>query len=361
LTAGEKLDLRIRVLLMVSLVVLGLLAMIITWSLTVWSLLGFQGWETLQSWLWQNLPTLVISYFFLAAIYAVTPNIWNWFLRGHRWLATHFFQEAINCARFSVRAIITTSLFLNFSFSTLVCLLPFRELIVGAIPMLKPAEPLIPPSIEGLLASPGILLLYILTVLPGPSLVFVVRLLRDDDPDVGGRLFQFLQILFYAAIFLAIFVWRSGSPLSGIPFEIYVRLIVIVLLPANIGGAGLMILLLASQAEETHLHNLSDFLLGQYRRHLAWRSELEPSLDRGIGEAFLVVGYSDAHTQINPIRADDGSTLTTAQSDSSLLVGGRSNRHTDDPVIDSIQEYSEQALCVTKRQSAEHTGFDRRG
>lgn len=244
---GES-DVRIGLPLIVSLVVLGLLAMIIAWSLAAWSLVGFR-WDSLQFQLSLMLPTLVINFFFLAGIYAVTPRFWRLFLRAHRWLATHFFQEAIDSARCSFRAIILTNLFLNFSFSTLVSLLPFRELIVGAIPVLKPAELLIPSSIESLLHSPAIVLLYILTVLPGPSLVFIVRFLRDDDPDVGGRLFQFLQILFYAAILLAIIVWRTGSSFSGIPFEIYLRLIVLILLPANIGGAGLMILMLASERQ----------------------------------------------------------------------------------------------------------------
>jgi hypothetical protein len=234
--------LRIGLPLIVSLLVLGLLAMIITWSLTAWSVLGWNG---LGSWLWKNLFSLSITYLFLVAIYAVTPNLWKRFLRVHRWLASHFFEESINYADFSFGAIIMTSLLLNFSFLTVVCLLPFRELMVGAIPILKPAESLIPLSIEALLSSPAIILLYMITVLPGPSLVFIVRLLREDHPDVGSRLFEFLQILFYSALFLAILVWYEGSSYSGIPFEIYVHLIMIVLLPANIGGAGLMILLLA--------------------------------------------------------------------------------------------------------------------
>jgi len=213
----------------------------------VWGMLGYHGWDTIQSLLWQSLPSLGITYLLLAMIYGVAPGLWKWLLKAHRWLAMHSFQEAINHARLPLGPIIVTNLFVNFSFLTLVSVLPFRELLVGTIPLLKPAELLIPPTLQDLLSSPSILLLYIVAVFPGPSLVFVVRLMRQDQSDVGGRIFEFLQILFYASTFLAVYVGGTGSTFSGIPFYIYIRLITIVLLPGNVGGAGFMMLLLASQ------------------------------------------------------------------------------------------------------------------
>jgi hypothetical protein len=83
----------------------------------------------------------------------------------------------------------------------------------------------------------------IFVTFPGPALVFGVRWLRKKSAKRGERMFEFLQVLFYVSLFLPVLAWLSGIAPSGMDLGGYAILMMYFLLPGNIGGIGLLMLL----------------------------------------------------------------------------------------------------------------------
>ena len=196
---------------------------------------------------WQYLVQLsVVLYWVSFVFWIVSPMFSTYFIRFHKKLGLLFFQEAINNKQFSPRAVTGTNLMLNFTFFTIAYMLPFREVLCALFPALKPAESFIPASFQQLTQmsqSLYVFVLFVPTVSLGPAFIYTVRYLREKQETRGERLFEFFQIMFYASMILVGLTWYYGVNPYGGSFYGYQAMILTILLPGSLGGAGLLGLL----------------------------------------------------------------------------------------------------------------------
>jgi len=195
---------------------------------------------------WFDILSMGIVFGFLAALYSVAAPTTVWLLKAHQRVVTEIFQKAL-AEELAPGPILATNAMVNFVSITVLCLLPFRELVLGSFPVLKPAEALIPSSIfVGAGTNSTLIAIFVATV-PGRAVVFALRYLREDNPNRGDTLCHVFLVLFYASLVLALLSIRQSTTISGIPAEWYGRLILLVLLPGNVGGTGILMFLLSSE------------------------------------------------------------------------------------------------------------------
>jgi len=192
---------------------------------------------------WQYVVQLAIALYFITFILCMAGPIFStYFVRFHEKLGLLFFQEAIDNKQFSLRAVTVTNLMLNFTFFTLACLLPFREVLCALFPVLKPAESFIPASFQEL-SQASSLAPFVLIVSLGPAFIYTVRYLREKQETRGERLFEFFQIMFYASVILVGLTWYYGVNSYGGSFYGYLAMILTILVPGSLGGTGFLMLL----------------------------------------------------------------------------------------------------------------------
>jgi len=196
---------------------------------------------------WQYVATLAFGFYMLAFLFFIlAPIVSIYFLRIHEELGSRFFQKATDIKQFSPPEVIVTNLMLNFTFFTLIYLLPFREVLCGFLPPLKAAEAFIPKSFQELIQMSGSLFLfafYVPTVSLGPAFIYTIRFLRKKEENRGQRLFEFFQVLLYASLLLAGLTWYYGVTPPGGTFYGYRNMLLLIVLPRSLGGVGSLMLL----------------------------------------------------------------------------------------------------------------------
>jgi hypothetical protein len=197
----------------------------------------------------------MLFYFFTLLFFIGSPLIAILFIRFHQGLSSRFFQKAIDSTDFSLRAIGPTILMLNFTFFTIACLLPLEGVAVTLFPPLRLAQRFIPTLLE--VITQNWLNIFILASSFGPSFVFVVRWIRRKNPLRGERLFNYLQILFYASLVLYGFTAVRGNTLSGVLLDFYYAVLFSFVLPGSIGGIGVLRLLEEAIQPETEKKSVS--------------------------------------------------------------------------------------------------------
>jgi hypothetical protein len=192
-----------------------------------------------------NVPPLPIQevfwysfliYFLSLLVYVGTPPFAVYFAKSHRLIISRLFQKALDSTDFSLMAIGSTILIVNFTLFTVISLLPLQETIVALVPLLKSAQPLIPRSLLELVQW-NIMSLFFLSMAPGPAIVFALRWVREENSDRGETLFEILQALFYASLLLVGIAVYRGSTLSGMPLSTYSIILFEIVLPGSIGGS----------------------------------------------------------------------------------------------------------------------------
>jgi hypothetical protein len=193
--------------------------------------------------------SIVFYAMFLAGYYLAGPLAVACY-RFHSRVRETVFLGSIGVPDFSWWAIGLTIAILNFSFLTYEMLLPFRALLIAIFPPFEAVSGFLPVSVNDALSSPQLVILVLLELnFPGPAIVCVARWLRRKTPKFGRSLFEILQLLAYASVPLIVLSWRYGPP-SGMPFAFYQNLVLIFVLPTNIGGAGILLHLANANAKQ---------------------------------------------------------------------------------------------------------------
>jgi len=231
-------------------IVIGLIVTMLIWLFITWQ-------YAVPTWEYVSAPIIFCGLAMCLA--ALAPLSSYYFLRFHRWLGSRTFQKAIDSKQFSFWAVMPTSGILNFTFFTFAFWLPY-SVLCNLFPPMKAVEPFIPTSYQELIQRIGqmskgsmldVLVIFALAVSFGPTIVFIVRRLREDGQDNENRgqgLFLFLQVLFYISVFiplLAFLSWRSGIITYDFTayFIQYRNTLLLILLPGSIGGGSLLAIL----------------------------------------------------------------------------------------------------------------------
>lgn len=209
--------------------------------------LVFNAFRGLKFGIWEFLSVIVLTYLAVLTICLLVVNFSIVFLWGHQWLNRNLMQHAVDSKELSISRILLACLAINFTFFTLAFVLPLTDYLrflpssFGELfGSLSSAMNLPIPASYQELYQTQFLFTFVVPLVPGPILIFVLRWLRKKKSQRGRDFLEFLLVLFYVSLFLAGVSLITGNMASHASLTIYSVGIFAVLIPGSLGLTGLL-------------------------------------------------------------------------------------------------------------------------
>ena len=177
----------------------------------------------------------------------------------HRRLNAELFEKVLVLKDVSTVRLVLACLSINFTLFSLAYLLPlaqFLQMIMGSYyPIISITRYPTPSTYEELYRTQP-WFTFVLPIIPGPSLIFVLRWFRQNGKRRGRGLLKAMSGLLFVSIILAILSAVAGSGSSHASLQTYWIALMAALIPGTIGISGVLLWLMGFH--KTRFHFLSD-------------------------------------------------------------------------------------------------------
>jgi hypothetical protein len=174
----------------------------------------------------------------------------------HRKLNVGIFEKVLAPKEVSIARLVIACLSLNFAVFTLAYILPlaeFLQMMTGLYYPIISTYP--PPSTYEELYKTQFLFTFVLPLLPGPFIIFVLRWFRQNGKKVGASLLEVMSVLLFFSIFLALLSTIMNTTVSHASLQTYWIALMAVLIPGTVGISGVLLWLIGLRTNRFHFLN----------------------------------------------------------------------------------------------------------